>query len=317
MQARLKYVNKEIVIQGIIQAVIKIVFSGSVACVADITNTDFFYNLITDANLSYMSFFEFLGNQKRDDFSIHLTWEDIILVGLGVAAHAPYSVSSSYLRKLKILAGTMPFCIHVAESQAEIEFMLGYGNEGVRLRKILLKYSLSRRSMQLTGLRSLWHLAVLGILDQYTLVVHGVQFTKDEVFILAKSGASLCLCPRSNLALTGKLAPIKLLQKVGVNLALGTDSLASVPDYSLWAEMKALKQADPSLEAGDVLTMATLGSARALGLDGCYGSLRPGMSGPLIFVPLAMLNRKNVLEAVIMHDSTTITLFNLMGRKFF
>ena len=120
-----------------------------------------------------------------------------------------------------------------------------------------------------------------------------------EVKALAATKASLCLCPRSNLALTGALAPIESLLKAGVNLALGTDSMASAPDISLWPEMTALALAAPSLPPEQILAMATTGGAKALGLRAHFGRIAPGMSCPLAFAPLPELSRGEVLAAVV------------------
>jgi len=126
-----------------------------------------------------------------------------------------------------------------------------------------------------------------------------VQLSPDEARRIAAAGASLCLCPRSNLGLTGGLAPVEELLAAGANLALGTDSLASAPDLSLWAEMAVLARAKPGLAPEAVLTMATTGGARALGQEGRFGALAPGAAGPLAFVALERLARSEVIEAVV------------------
>ncbi|MBI4798342.1 MAG: amidohydrolase family protein [Desulfarculus sp.] len=203
------------------------------------------------------------------------------------------------LADLKRRAGGLPFCMHVAESQAEVEFMLGEGPEGKRLEEFLLARKLERASLGLKGLRPLAHLMDLGLLDQRTMLVHGVQLTRQEVRDLAGSGASLCVCPRSNLGLTGGLAPVADLLAAGVNLALGTDSRASCPSLSLWEEMAALGAAVPGLAPQDILHLATAGGATALGLAGHFGRLAPGLAGPLAFAPRERLGKGQVLEAVV------------------
>jgi cytosine/adenosine deaminase-related metal-dependent hydrolase len=285
-------------VQATARAVAELAGQG-VACVADITNTGRAQPLLTAAGLSAVSFFEALGEAKVEPPAAAFTWRGQVLVGSGVAAHAPYSVSSARLRGLKASSGALPFCMHAAESQAEVEFMLGYGREGARLEEFLLDRGLARQRLGLTDLRPVWHLGALGILDQHTLLVHGVQLIQEEVRLLAESKTSLCLCPRSNLGLTGALAPLGLLLKAGVNLALGTDSLASAPDLSLWAEMTALRLAEPGVRPEVILTMATQGGARALGLAAHYGSLQPGTAAPLAFAPLPRLSANEVLEAVV------------------
>lgn len=273
--------------------------ASGTALVADITNTGRAREAMSQAGLSGLSFFEALGQAKCEPPPAGLAWRGAMLMANGVAAHAPYSVPAERLAELKRRAGDLPFCIHAAESRAEMEFMLGQGPEGRRLEQFLLARGLRRDSLGLTGLRPLAHLRALGLLDRRTMLVHGVQLSRQEARDLAASGASLCLCPRSNLGLTGALAPVEDLLAAGVNLALGTDSLASCPDLSPWAEMATLIRAVPGLAPESILHMATAGGARALGLERHFGHLRPGVAAPLAFVPLSALGADSALEAVV------------------
>ncbi len=267
------------------------------ALVADITNTGRAQEALAAAGLSSLSFFEALGQAKCEPPPAGLTWQGAVLMANGVAAHAPYSVPASRLALLKRRAGQLPFCIHAAESRAEVEFMLGAGPEGAALEEFLLARGLKRAHLGLKDLAPLAHLLDLGVLDRRTMLVHGVQLARPEVAQLAATGASLCLCPRSNLGLTGGLAPVMELLAAGVNLALGTDSLASCPDLNLWAEMATLLEAVPGLDPEAVLHMATAGGAAALGLADHFGRLAPGLAGPPAFAPLETLPQGEVLAA--------------------
>ena len=177
--------------------------------------------------------------------------------------------------------------------------MAGVGDEGKRLEEFLILRGLRREDLHLAAATPLGQLVAAQALDRNTLLVHGVQLTPEDVRQVASSGASLCVCPRSNLGLTGALAPVEELLAAGVNLALGTDSLASTPDLSLWAEMAALMAARPGLDPEVVLTMATRGGAQALGQAGRFGVLCPGAVAPLAFVPLPILPQGEVVEAVV------------------
>ncbi|CAO0823415.1 aminodeoxyfutalosine deaminase [Desulfarculales bacterium] len=278
--------DKERAAQSTAQAIQQVQASGT-ALLADITNTGRAQEALARAGLSSLSFFEALGQAKYDPPPARLSWRGGVLLANGVAAHAPYSVPATRLAELKRRAGALPFCMHVAESRAEVEFMLGDGPEGQRLEQFLLARGLKRSSLGLKGLRPLAHLRELGLLDTHTILVHGVQLTRREASELAASGASLCVCPRSNLGLTGGLAPVPDLLAAGVNVAMGTDSLASCPDLSLWAELATLNRAFPDLDPETLLHMATAGGARALELEQHFGRLRPGVAAPLVFVPLA------------------------------
>ncbi|MBU2519529.1 MAG: amidohydrolase family protein [Proteobacteria bacterium] len=269
------------------------------ALVGDVTNTGKAAPVLARAGVSAVSFFEALGAAKAEPPPAAASWQGALLCAAAVAAHAPYSVPTQRLTALKARAGNLPFAIHLAESRAEVEFLAGQGAEGWRLEEFLAQRGLMREALHLAADTPLGQLAVAKALDRHTLLVHGVQLTSDEALRVAASGASLCVCPRSNLGLTGGLAPVEVLLAAGVNLALGTDSLASAPDLSLWAEMAALMQSKPGLDPEAVLTMATRGGAQALGQAGRFGVLRPGAAGPLAFVPLPDLPESEVIEAVV------------------
>ncbi len=126
-------------------------------------------------------------------------------------------------------------------------------------------------------------------LDRRALLVHAVHLDARAIARVAGSGASVCLCPRSNAYLGLPPAPALALHRAGVPLCLGTDSRATNHDLSVWAEMRALRKAAPEIPAAAVLEMATAGGARALGLADRAGSLRTGYAGPVLAIPAGAL----------------------------
>jgi len=116
----------------------------------------------------------------------------------------------------------------------------------------------------------------------------------QDIALLAKTGAHVVHCPQSNLKLASGACPVTRLLAAGVNVALGTDSAASNNGLNLFQEMKSaallakLTSGDATaLPAHQVLEMATLGGARALGIDDRVGSLEPGKRADMIAVDLA------------------------------
>jgi cytosine/adenosine deaminase-related metal-dependent hydrolase len=73
--------------------------------------------------------------------------------------------------------------------------------------------------------------------------------------------------------------------ELGLLPALGTDSLASNPELSLWREMRILTEMYPDIDLSSVFRMATLGGARALGVEHSFGTLEPGKSSDLLLIP--------------------------------
>jgi 5-methylthioadenosine/S-adenosylhomocysteine deaminase len=123
-----------------------------------------------------------------------------------------------------------------------------------------------------------------------------VQLDGEDIATLARSGAAVAHCPRSNQRLRCGVAPVAELQAAGITVGLGTDSLASNDSLDMLAEMRAalqvsreraaLQGAPAPLTAGSILQMATLDGARALGWDGLIGSLQAGKRADLAVVRL-------------------------------
>jgi cytosine/adenosine deaminase-related metal-dependent hydrolase len=124
-----------------------------------------------------------------------------------------------------------------------------------------------------------------GLLDAKTLVILGVQFSDAALRRLAEIGATVVTCPRSNQWVGVGYPPIERFYRSGVNVAVGTDSLASVADLNLFSELKTMRWLAPSVPASAILESGTLIGARALGLDD-LGSLTPGKRAAMIAVSL-------------------------------
>jgi cytosine/adenosine deaminase-related metal-dependent hydrolase len=124
-----------------------------------------------------------------------------------------------------------------------------------------------------------------GVIDEKTLVIHGVQFDDRALSRLATIGATLVTCPRSNQWVGVGYPPIERFYHSGVKLAIGTDSLASVEDLNLFSEMKTMRWLAPKVPAAKILESATLTGARALGLED-LGTLAPGKRAAMISVTL-------------------------------
>jgi 5-methylthioadenosine/S-adenosylhomocysteine deaminase len=138
------------------------------------------------------------------------------------------------------------------------------------------------------------YLADNGWLGPRTLAAHVVWPDEDDIRLLAESGTSVAHCPVSNAKLASGVAPIPALRAAGVPVGLGTDSVLSNNRLDLFGEMKtaALVQRAVSgradvLTADDVLRMATLEGARAIGWDDEIGSLDVGKQADVVLLELA------------------------------
>ncbi len=189
------------------------------------------------------------------------------------APHAPYTVSDKPLlevRKYATELGTVMH-MHVHETAGEVEMAL-----------------------QASGKRPWQRLKELELLGPDFIAVHMTQLTDQEIAEAAEFGVHVAHCPESNLKLASGFAPVGKLLAAGVNVALGTDGAASNNDLDLLGELrtaallaKAVSGDARTLPAAQALHMATLGGARAMGIDGVTGSLVPGKSADFIAVDLS------------------------------
>jgi cytosine/adenosine deaminase-related metal-dependent hydrolase len=116
------------------------------------------------------------------------------------------------------------------------------------------------------------------------LAVHGVQVDRADLGRLARAGATLVTCPRSNRHVGVGDPPIARFYESAVPVAIGTDSLASAPDLGVFGELAAMRALAPDVPARRLLESATLIGARALGCGARLGSLDAGKEAALIAV---------------------------------
>jgi cytosine/adenosine deaminase-related metal-dependent hydrolase len=128
------------------------------------------------------------------------------------------------------------------------------------------------------------YIAKLGYLQPGVLVVHGVHLTDDNLDALRKAGAVLVTCPRSNEWVGGGVPRLSHFYASGAPVAVGTDSLASVPSLSIFDELAEMRRLAPEVSAASLLDSATRVGAVALGFGRDYGTLSVGKRAALIAV---------------------------------
>ncbi|PLY04462.1 MAG: metal-dependent hydrolase [Desulfuromonas sp.] len=194
-----------------------------------------------------------------------------------ISPHSPYSLSDTFLQQSCNLARRqgLQIMIHLAESAEEVTFLKdSSGPIAEQLFPFVDWRGMLPPPANITPLEYLEH---AGGLTASTVLVHGVQLTDAEIARIAEVGCSLVLCPRSNARLEVGKAPLQKLRDAGINLAFGTDSMASADSLSMWDEIAFAREgfgeaADPHF----LLEAATRGGARALGIDGELGTFAPG-----------------------------------------
>lgn len=224
--------------------------------------------------------------------------------GFGLSPHAPYSTSPLLLRLTSAVAQTEGWrtTTHVAESHAEFEMYM-------YRRGPMFDWLEPQRPMDDCGLGSpIQHLERCGLLGPRHVAVHVNYLWHGDIERIARSGAHVAHCPTSHTYFGHHRFPREELQAAGVNVCLGTDSLASTltdrahpPRLSMRSELRELLAQDATLSPTDALLLATVNGARALGLAGEVGELREGAWADAMAVPFGGAVA-DAVEAVIHHQ---------------
>ncbi|GKT37636.1 amidohydrolase family protein, partial [Aduncisulcus paluster] len=128
----------------------------------------------------------------------------------------------------------LPYPIHLAENEEEDEIVAhGTGEFAGMLKGAGLLADCGSK-----GLRPVEYADSIGLLDDSTLAVHCVRVAESDIKILAERKVNVCLCPRSNTYIGEGRAPWEKILKSGINTCLGTDSIASNHDLSMWNELE-------------------------------------------------------------------------------
>jgi aminodeoxyfutalosine deaminase len=207
---------------------------------------------------------------------------------VGLSPHAPYTTSRSLLQSAarQARARTWPLTTHLAESEEEFQmFMYGSGP--------LHEWLKFQRDMSDCGRGSpVAHLERCGYLSESLLAVHVNYLDRNDAEILGCRKVSVVHCPSSHAFFKHIRFPREELAAAGVNLCLGTDSLASTlktgsraPKLNMFSEMQLLAKATPGLSPASILNLATLNGARALGRTKELGELSPGAIADVIALP--------------------------------
>lgn len=186
--------------------------------------------------------------------------------------HANYTLNTDQLKQTRSAADALkaPISIHMAESGFEMDYAREHYGQG-----------------SVTMFNS------IGFLDGPTIAAHMVWPNDQEIDILAKKQVGAIYNPTSNMKTAAGIAPIAKMLAAGVNVGIGTDGSASNNDLDMWEEMRIgaflqkVSGMNPELlKAKEVLAMATINGAKAIGLADRIGSIEPGKLADLIQVSL-------------------------------
>jgi cytosine/adenosine deaminase-related metal-dependent hydrolase len=224
-----------------------------------------------------------------------------------LSPHAPYSTLPELLRLTARVARERRWriCTHIAESEEEFEmFLQGKGRMFDWLKR-------NERDNSDCGFGSpVKHYARNKMLGENLIAIHVNYLARGDATLLGKNRVNIVHCPRSHAYFRHTPFRRERLAKAGVNLCLGTDSLATMrkvgkqkPELNLFEEMRLLAATDKTVSPAEILRMATINGARALGLAGKVGELSPNTSADLIAIP-AVGKSADAYETVLAHTGS-------------
>jgi 5-methylthioadenosine/S-adenosylhomocysteine deaminase len=292
--AEARMIGPEFVRDGVELAIAEMLRGGTTTC-----NENYFFPDVAAATYKRHGFRARVGlpviefptawAQSRDAYfdralAVHDAWRGDPLVATAFAPHAPYTVSDASFDRIRMLADQLdiPVHLHLHETAQEIED--------------------SRREH---GLRPLQRLQRLSLVNDRLIAVHMTQLSDAEIALCAESGVAVVHCPESNLKLASGFCPVEKLRRAGVTLAIGTDGCASNNDLDMLGEMrtaallaKGVAGDASAFDAASALHAATLGGARAMGLDDRIGSIEAGKCADFAAVRLDALETQPLYHVI-------------------
>jgi 5-methylthioadenosine/S-adenosylhomocysteine deaminase len=228
------------------------------------------------------------------------------LITFGLSPHSPHTVSEAVMNIIRSYAveKRLRICMHVAETQDELRLFQGKKSKLERL-YAAAGWDLNMAPKARSSFELLHH---IGILSPDFLAVHAVHVDARDIAVIRRSGAGVAHCPRSNHEIGVGTMHLKKFLGARIPVGLGTDSLASSPSLNLWDEMRYAYQIHrrSGITPQDIFHMATMGGARALGMDKEIGSLEPGKKADIIAVPLPQKDTGDIYSDLLRETNTCI-----------
>lgn len=200
-----------------------------------------------------------------------------------IVPHAPYSVSGALFSLINKAHHGGLLSIHNEETQAELEL---YQSKQGAMFELYQTLNIDASFFNPSGKTSLQTYLPLLPDRNPVILVHNTFMNEEDLAFLKQSGKEvyLCLCPNANWYIERRLPPVKLFLESGLPICLGTDSLASNHELSIWSEILTLQQHVPGIALEQLLCWATFNGAKALQMEDMIGSISPGKQPGIVHI---------------------------------
>lgn len=253
--------------QDAIEAGVRESVDAGVRLIGEISTPPFDYDDVSNAAIDLVTFAVVLGlsSARSDERSAAAVTHNEAFSHGGWSPHAPYSTTLSTIENIVHLASrsNRPLAMHVAESPDERTLLEdGTGPFASSLRAI----GAWQEGLFPWGRDPFVKLIEMLAAAPLALLIHGNDMRTHEIERVAKhENLTIVYCPRTHAFFGHDKHPVDELMRSGVRVALGTDSKASNPDLNLWREVQFLLKHRQDLAPHDVVQMATINGANAMG----------------------------------------------------
>lgn len=275
-------------------AAMRQMLAHGIVAVGDIANTPDTLDLRSEDKLHIHTFVECLGFTDAEALGRFQLSEAVLsifnrpvetkhLLGATLVPHAPYSVSESLFRLIGSAGPKALISVHNQECAAENEF---YQRKTGAVLDLLNGFGIDSSCFSPGGKTSLQTYLPWLSEEQSVIFVHNTFSTKEDIqFAERRAGKAFwCLCPGANLYIENRLPDVMMLASASENICIGTDSLASNHQLSVFAELQLLKKSFPALEWELLLRWACYNGACALRFEERIGSIEPGKQPGLVLL---------------------------------
>jgi cytosine/adenosine deaminase-related metal-dependent hydrolase len=276
--------------------------------VVDITRNGLALNELIKSKIRKNLFFEIIDfnpDTASNTIEIFKAQADNIittnLLSIGIFPHAPYTVSEELYKNCKNISNELGITIatHISETKDEVEFL----TKGTGHLVSLLKDFDMLSNWKHPRLRPLDYLENIGFLNQGCILIHCNFLTDNDINLIEKSESNVVFCPRSHKYFQHENHPLLKLKESNINIALGTDSLASNDSLSILDEMKFLSKHYSELKPQEIFYMGTIAGAKTLGMNYRIGRLEPGYCADIAVVEFDKMHMNNIYDGIFSNSS--------------
>lgn len=263
-------------------------WENGIQAVGDICNSNDSFSTKTQSKIKYHNFIELFGFFEHQAHKIIEQGKNLALesenlnISNSLVPHAPYSVSDLLFLKIKTFNKKLSVVsIHNQESAAENEMFM---HKSGKMIEALKNFGFDESLFKTNGKSSIQNYFEKLASDNSIILIHNTFTNENDLLFAQHLNPNIfwCFCPNANLYIENKLPDFDIFLKNEVSICLGTDSLASNHQLSIWEEMKTIHQNKPNITFETLLTWATLNGAKALKMDKDLGGLEVGKNPGII-----------------------------------